>query len=183
MIATGPLVLIRHECMRRVVITGMGIVSCIGNGSGDVLVALRESRCGIRRNEEYFKNGLRSLVSGSVELDTESLIDRKVRRFMGPAAAYAYIAMRDAIADAQLADHDVSNLRTGLIASAGGVSSSNIIVSTDIARTRGVKKVGPYMVPRTMGSSVAACLATSYRVKGVSYGVTSACATSAEIIV
>jgi 3-oxoacyl-[acyl-carrier-protein] synthase-1 len=160
----------------------MGIVSCIGNRCEDVLLSLRESRSGIRRNESYVEHGLRSLVSGAVDFDGEALIDRRIRRFMAPAAMYAYVAMRDAIADAGLEESQVSHPRTGLIASAGGASSANIVTSADIARSRGMKKVGPYMVTRTMGSAVAACLATPFKIKGVSYGVTSACATSAHSV-
>ena len=168
--------------MRRAVITGMGVVSCLGNSQAAVLESLRAGRSGIRFNESFEEMGLRSQVSGSIDIDIAENIDRKVRRFMGDAAAYAYIAMRQAIDDAGLADDDVSNVRTGLIASSGGASSANIVSSADTLRERGVRRIGPYMVPRTMGSTVSACLATPYRIKGVNYSITSACATSAHCI-
>jgi len=168
--------------MRRAVITGLGVVSCLGNSRAEVLDALRAGRSGIRFNETFREFGLRSQVSGSVALDTSELIDRKVRRFMGDAAAYSYIAMQQAIDDAGLEESDVSNPRSGLIAASGGASSANIVASADILRERGVKRIGPYMVPRTMSSTVSACLATPFRIKGVNYSITSACATSAHCI-
>jgi len=168
--------------MRRVVITGIGVVSCIGNSKEDVLDSLRAGRSGIVANESFKEMGLRSNVSGSVDINTKELIDRKVLRFMGDAAAYAYIAMRDSIEDAGLEESDVSNVRSGLIASSGGASSENIIFSSDTLRNRGIRKIGPYMVPRTMSSSVSACLATPFKIKGVNYSITSACATSAHCI-
>ena len=168
--------------MRRVVITGIGVVSCIGNSKEDVLDSLRAGRSGIVANESFKEMGLRSNVSGSVDINTKELIDRKVLRFMGDAAAYAYIAMRDSIEDAGLEDSDISNVRSGLIASSGGASSENIIFSSDTLRNRGIRKIGPYMVPRTMSSSVSACLATPFKIKGVNYSITSACATSAHCI-
>ena len=168
--------------MRRVVMTGIGSVSCIGNNKDEILESLRQGRSGIVANESYREMGLRSQVSGSCHIDTKELIDRKVLRFMGDAAAYAYIAMQQSIEDAGLDDADVSNPRTGLIASSGGASSNNIVESADILRARGVRKVGPYRVPRTMGSSVSACLATPFKIKGVNYSITSACATSAHCI-
>ena len=140
--------------MRRVVITGIGVVSCIGNSKEDVLDSLRAGRSGIVANESFKEMGLRSNVSGSVDINTKELIDRKVLRFMGDAAAYAYIAMRDSIEDAGLEESDISNARSGLIASSGGASSENIIFSSDTLRNRGIRKIGPYMVPRTMSSSV-----------------------------
>jgi len=168
--------------MRRVVITGIGVVSCIGNSKEDVLDSLRAGRSGIVANESFKEMGLRSNVSGSVNINTKELIDRKVLRFMGDAAAYAYIAMRQSIEDAGLEESDISNPRSGLIASSGGASSENIIFSSDTLRTRGIRKIGPYMVPRTMSSSVSACLATPFKIKGVNYSITSACATSAHCI-
>ena len=168
--------------MRRVVITGIGVVSCLGNSKAEVTDALKNGRSGISRNETFAEMGLRSQVSGSVDIDIAEKIDRKVRRFMGDAAAYAYIAMQQAIEDSGLEDTDVSNPRTGLIAASGGASSSNIVVSADTLRSRGVRKIGPYMVPRTMGSTVSACLATPFRIKGINYSITSACATSAHCI-
>ena len=168
--------------MRRVVVTGMGAISCIGNTLEHITESLKAGRSGIRFNEGFKEMGLRSHVCGSVDVDIKAEIDRKVLRFMGEAAAYAYIAMRDAIADAGLEESDVSNPRTGLIASSGGASSENIIGSSDTLRSRGVRRIGPYMVPRTMSSSVSACLATPFKIKGVNYSITSACATSAHCI-
>jgi 3-oxoacyl-[acyl-carrier-protein] synthase I len=168
--------------MRRVVITGLGAVSCLGNTKEEIVDALRAGRSGIVFNESYKEMGLRSQVSGSVDIDIKEHIDRKVLRFMGDAAAYAYIAMQKAIDDAGLSEDAISNPRTGLIASSGGASSENIIGSSDTLRSRGVRKIGPYMVPRSMSSSVSACLATPFRIKGVNYSITSACATSAHCI-
>ena len=168
--------------MRRVVITGIGAISCIGNNKEDITDALKNGRSGIVANESFAEMGLRSLVSGSVDIDITEHIDRKVRRFMGDAAAYAYIAMQRSIEDAGLEESDVSNPRSGLIASSGGASSENIITSSDTLRNRGVRKIGPYMVPRSMSSSVSACLATPFKIKGVNYSITSACATSAHCI-
>ena len=168
--------------MRRVVITGLGAISCIGNSQDEIVSALKEGRSGIVANETFKEMGLRSQVSGSVDVDIKELIDRKVRRFMGDAAAYAYIAMQNAIDDAGLEHDEISNPRTGLIASSGGASSENIIFSSDTLRNRGVRKIGPYIVPRSMSSSVSACLATPFGIKGVNYSITSACATSAHCI-
>ncbi|MDH4316530.1 MAG: beta-ketoacyl-ACP synthase I [Gammaproteobacteria bacterium] len=168
--------------MRRAVITGLGVVSCLGNSSESVLDSLRNGRSGICANESFREMGLRSQVSGSVEIDTSAHIDRKVLRFMGDAAAYAYIAMQQAVQDSGLQDDDISNPRTGLIASSGGASSANIVLAADILREKGVRKIGPYMVPRTMGSTVSACLATPFKIKGINYSITSACATSAHCI-
>ena len=168
--------------MRRVVISGIGIVSCLGNSRSEVTRSLKEGRSGITFNEKFQEMGLRSQVCGSVDIDIAEHIDRKVRRFMGDAAAYSYIAMQQAISDAGLDDADISSPRTGLIAASGGASSSNIVASADILRDKGVRKIGPYMVPRTMGSTVSACLATPFRIKGVNYSITSACATSAHCI-
>ena len=168
--------------MRRAVITGIGAVSCIGNSKEEILDSLRSGRSGIVANESYQEMGLRSQVSGSCHIDITEHIDRKVRRFMGDAAAYAYIAMQQSIDDSGLEESDVSNPRTGLIAASGGASSNNIVESADVLRSRGVRKIGPYRVPRTMGSSVSACLATPFKIKGVNYSITSACATSAHCI-
>ena len=168
--------------MRHVVISGIGVVSCLGNSKDDVLDSLREGRSGISFNESFKEMGLRSQVCGSVDIDIGEHIDRKVRRFMGDAAAYAFISMQQAIDDAGLEEIDISNTRTGLIAGSGGASTSNIVSSADISRERGVKRIGPYMVPRTMGSTVSACLATPFKIKGLNYSVTSACATSAHCI-
>ena len=168
--------------MRRAVITGLGAVSCIGNSAEEVLDSLRNGRSGIVANELFKEMGLRSQISGHVNIDLTEHIDRKVRRFMGDAAAYAYIAMQQAITDAGLEDGDVSNLRSGLIAGSGGPSSEYIIKTFELLKSRGVRKIGPYMVPRTMSSSVSACLATPFKIKGVNYSITSACATSAHCI-
>ncbi len=168
--------------MRRVVITGMGITSCLGNDLDTVSAALREGRAGIRSLPDHAEAGLRSHVGGNIELDLDAQIDRKLKRFMSDASAYAYIAMRDAIVDAGLDEAQVANPRTGLIAGSGGGSSQWQVESADILRARGVRKVGPYMVPRTMCSTVSACLATAFQIKGLSYSLSAACATSAHCI-
>lgn len=168
--------------MRRVVISGIGVVSCLGNSQDEVVESLRAGRSGISFNESFAEMGLRSQISGSIDIDLTEHIDRKVRRFMGDAAAYAYIAMQQSIDDSGLEESDISNPRTGLIASSGGASSSNIVEGADKLREKGVRKMGPYLVPRTMGSTVSACLATPFKIKGVNYSITSACATSAHCI-
>ncbi|WP_313334051.1 beta-ketoacyl synthase N-terminal-like domain-containing protein, partial [Pseudomonas oryzihabitans] len=168
--------------MRRVVITGLGIVSCLGNDKDTVSANLRAGRAGIRHNPEYAEMGLRSQVSGSIDLNLEELIDRKVKRFVGDAAAYAYLAMEQAIKDSGLSEEQVSNPRTGLIAGSGGASTFNQMEALDILREKGVKRVGPYRVTRTMSSTVSACLATPFKIKGLNYSVASACATSAHCI-
>ncbi|MEQ5836845.1 beta-ketoacyl-ACP synthase I [Marinobacter sp. NFXS9] len=167
--------------MRRVVITGMGIVSCLGNSIEAVNDSLKTGRSGIRFNETYRDQGFRSQVSGSVDVDT-SVIDRKVRRFMGQSAMYSYLAMQEAIESAKLDESLISNDRTGLIAGSGGASCSSQVEAVDIMRERGVKRIGPYMVPRIMTSTVSACLATAYKIRGVNYSMSSACATSAHCI-
>lgn len=168
--------------MRRAVITGIGIVSCIGTDKDSVIESLKTGRSGIRFNPDYAEAGLRSQVSGSVDINLEELIDRKVLRFMGDAAAYAYLSMQQAIEDSGLSEEQVSNVRTGLIAGSGGASTKNQMEAIDTLRERGVKRVGPYRVTRTMGSTVSACLATPFKIKGVNYSVSSACATSAHCI-
>ncbi|MBL4608880.1 MAG: beta-ketoacyl-ACP synthase I [Pseudomonadales bacterium] len=168
--------------MRRAVITGVGIVSCIGINKDEVLDSLKEGRSGISFQEEYKEMGFRSQVAGSIDIDLSAHIDRKVKRFMGDAACYAYISMDQAIKDSGLSDEQVSNPRTGLIAASGGASSENLVESADIMREKGIKRVGPYRVPRTMGSSVSACLAVPFKIKGINYSITSACATSAHCI-
>lgn len=169
--------------MKRVVVTGMGIVSCLGNDKDTVISALKEGRSGIKFQEEYKELGFRSQVAGSIDdLDLDSLIDRKLRRFMGNAAAYSYVAMQQAIDDAGLSEEQVSNLRTGLIAGSGGASTADTVEAAEILREKGVRRVGPYRVTRTMGSTVSACLATPFKIKGVNYSITSACATSAHCI-
>jgi 3-oxoacyl-[acyl-carrier-protein] synthase-1 len=168
--------------MRRAVITGLGAVSCIGNTKEEIVDALRNGRSGIVANETFKEMGLRSQISGSCHIDLKEHIDRKVLRFMGDAAAYAYISMQQAITDSGLEDSDVSNVRSGLIAGSGGASSANIVKAADALRARGVRKIGPYAVTKTMGSTVAACLATPFKIKGINYSITSACATSAHCI-
>lgn len=168
--------------MRRVVVTGLGIVSCLGNDAQQVLEALRNGRSGIRFKEDYAERGFRSQVAGSVDIDLDALVDRKLRRFMGDAAAYAYVSMAQAIEDSGLAPEMVSSERTGLIAGSGGASSANQVEAADLMREKGLRRVGPYRVTRTMGSTVSACLATPFRIKGVNYSISSACATSAHCI-
>ncbi|MEJ1095611.1 MULTISPECIES: beta-ketoacyl-ACP synthase I [unclassified Pseudoxanthomonas] len=168
--------------MRRVAITGMGIVSCLGNDLDSVSTSLREGRSGITFQPDYAEMGLRSQVAGIPNIDLEAEIDRKQKRFMGDAAAYAYVATRDAIADAGLSPEQVSHVRTGVIAGSGGGSPEWQIETADLMRARGVRKVGPYMVPRTMCSTVSATLATAFSIKGVSYSLSAACATSAHCI-
>ena len=167
---------------RRVVVTGMGIASCLGNDMDTVSAALRESRPGIRFLPDHAERGLRSQVGGAVDLDLDAVIDRKLKRFMSDAAAYSYVSLRDAIADAGLDDAAVSDPRTGLIAGSGGGSSRWQVETADLLRDRGVRKVGPYMVPRTMCSTVSANLATAFKIKGLSYSLSAACATSAHCI-
>ncbi len=168
--------------MRRVVVTGLGITSCLGNNAADVTRSLREGHSGISLNETYREMGFRSHVSGSVKLNLGELIDRKVLRFMGDAAAFAYLAMQQAIVDSGLEPHEVSNPRAGIIMGSGGASSSNQVEAADIMRSKGLKRVGPYRVTQTMGSTVSACLATPFQIKGVNYSISSACATSAHCI-
>ena len=168
--------------MRRVAITGLGITSCLGNDADTVSAALREGRSGIRHIPQYAELGFRSQVGGAPEIDLEAQIDRKQKRFMGDAAAFAHIALRDAIANAGLDEALVSQPRTGLIAGSGGGSAEWQIEAADLLRTRGIRKVGPYMVPRTMCSTVSATLATAFKNKGVSYSISAACATSAHCI-
>ncbi len=168
--------------MRRVVITGLGIVSCLGQNKEQVLDSLREGRSGIRFREDYQALGFRSQVAGTIDIDFSELIDRKQLRFMGDAAAYAFLAAQQAIADAGLTEAEVSNVRTGIIAGSGGASSANLVEAADILREKGVKRVGPYRVTQTMGSTVSACLATPLKIKGVNYSISSACATSAHCI-
>ncbi|WP_355662017.1 beta-ketoacyl-ACP synthase I [Halomonas salifodinae] len=168
--------------MRRVVVTGLGIVSCLGNDRHQVLEALQTGRSGIRFKDEYAERGFRSQVAGVVDIDLDALIDRKLRRFMGDAAAYAYVSMAQAIEDSGLTPEMVSNERTGLIAGSGGASSANQVEAADVMREKGLRRVGPYRVTRTMGSTVSACLATPFKIKGVNYSISSACATSAHCI-
>ncbi len=167
---------------RRVVITGLGIVSCLGNDAQTVSRSLQEGRSGIRARQEQIDMGLRSHVAGAPEVDIPALIDRKQLRFMGDAAAYAYIAMRQAIEDAGLSESNVSNPRTGIIAGSGGASAGMQVEAADVLRERGLRRVGPYRVTQTMGSTVSACLATPFKIKGLNYSISSACSTSAHCI-
>lgn len=169
--------------MKRVVITGIGIVSSLGNNKEEVTESLKNGQSGIVFAPEYAENGLRSQVHGAVKnLDFAEHIDRRQLRFMGDAAAYSYIAMQQAVADSGLTDEQMSNPRTGLIAGSGGGSNSNSTGAVETAREKGVRRVGPYMVTRTMGSTVSACLATPFKIKGINYSISSACSTSAHCI-
>ncbi len=168
--------------MKRVVISGIGIVSCLGNDKNAVLDSLQQGRSGIKFKQEYADIGMRSNIAGSVDINTADFIDRKVKRFMGDAAAFAYISMQQAIDDAKLDHSLVSNIRTGIVMGSGGASSANQVEAADILREKGIRRVGPYMVPRTMASTVSACLATPFQIKGVNYSISSACATSTHCI-
>ncbi len=168
--------------MKRVVVTGMGIVSCLGNDKNAVLDALRAGRSGIKFQEAYKEMGFRSHVAGSIDINLSELIDRKILRFMGDAAAFAYLSMQQAIADSGLTEEQVSNERTGIIMGSGGASSMNLVEAADILREKGLKRVGPYRVTQTMGSTTSACLATPFKIKGVNYSISSACATSAHCV-
>ena len=168
--------------MKRVVITGYGVVSCLGNNKAEVLTSLKSGTSGISYNESYKEQGLRSHVSGSVDINLKDHIGRKDLRFMSSGSAYAYIAMKEAIEQSGLDEKQVSNERTGLIVGAGGTSSDNIVASVDKLRARGIRKVGPYVVTKTMSSGISACLATPYKIKGLNYSLSSACATSTHCI-
>lgn len=169
--------------MKRVVITGIGIVSSLGNNKEEVTNSLKNGQSGIVYAPEYAENGLRSQVHGAVKnLDFAEHIDRKQLRFMGDAAAYSYIAMKQAVEDSGLTEEQMSNPRTGLIAGSGGGSNSNSTGAVETAREKGVRRIGPYMVTRTMGSTVSACLATPFKIKGINYSISSACSTSAHCI-
>lgn len=168
--------------MRRVVVTGYGIVSSIGNTIAEVTQSLSEGKSGIEFSQEYADMEFRSHVYGPIDIDLQKEVPRKALRFMGDSAAYSYVAMRDAIADSGLTEEQVSNPRSGLIVGVGGTSNKDILTTIDTVRNRGAKKVGPYMVPRTMGSSNSACLATPFAIKGINYTISSACATSSHCI-
>jgi len=168
--------------MRRVVITGIGIVSSIGNNKEEVISSLREGRSGIEYIPEYKELGFRSQVAGTLNINAEELIDRKLYRFMGDSAAYNYIAMKEAVEDSGLGEDMVSSERTGLIAGSGGASTQNVALAVDTLREKGIRRVGPYMVPRTMSSTNSACLATPFKIRGVNYSISSACSTSAHCI-
>ena len=168
--------------MRRVVVTGMGIVSSIGNDCHEVTESLKQGRSGITFSDTYAEMGFRSHVHGSIKIDIDEHVDRKLRRFMGDGAAYNYIAMKQAIEDAGLGVEEVSNERTGLVMGSGGPSTSNQVQAADLAREKSPKRVGPYMVPRCMSSTNSANLATAYKIKGHSYSISSACSTSAHCV-
>ncbi len=168
--------------MKRAVITGLGVVSSIGNNADEVTQSLKTGSSGITFSEQFAEMGLRSQVWGNVKLDLKEMIDRKALRFMGDASSYAYLAMQQAIEDAGLEEKDYSNERVGIIAGSGGASSENQVNSSDILRAKGVRRMGPYMVTRCMASTVSACLATPFKIKGVNYSIASACATSAHCI-
>ncbi|WCM89143.1 beta-ketoacyl-ACP synthase I [Acidovorax sp. NCPPB 3576] len=167
---------------KRVVITGAGIVSCIGNDQQAVTASLREGKSGIRAMPEFAELGLRSQVAGAPQIDLDALIDRKQRRFMGDAAAYAYLSLKDAIAQSGLAPAQVSHPRTGLIMGSGGGSPANQIEAADTLRSKGIRRVGPYQVTRCMGSTVSANLSTAFAIKGINFSITSACSTSAHCV-
>jgi 3-oxoacyl-[acyl-carrier-protein] synthase I len=168
--------------MKRVVVTGLGITSCLGLDAESVTESLRTGRSGIKFKQEYADMGFRSHIAGSVDIDFKEHIDRKILRFMGDAAAYAYISMQQAITDSGLTEDQVSNPRTGLVMGSGGASSSNQVEAADILRNKGLRRVGPYRVTQVMGSTTSACLATPFKIKGVNYSMSSACATSAHCI-
>ena len=167
---------------RRVVVTGLGIVSSLGNNKKEVQDSLYHARSGIKFQPEYEAHGLRSHVAGSIDLDFSELIDRKLLRFMAKGHVYAWLAMQEAIQDAHLPQELVSNIRTGLIVGAGGTSTESMLEGTDTIREKGIRRVGPYMVTKTMSSGVAACLATGAQIKGINYSISSACSTSAHCI-
>lgn len=166
----------------RVVVTGIGIVSSVGVGCNAVSEALRKGQSGIRFSQAYADLGFRSHIHGDIEADLDQQIDRKLKRFMGDAAAYNYLAMEEAVSNSGLTQEQVSDLRTGLVMGSGGGSPANIVEAADLLRQRGVKRVGPYRVTRTMASTATACLGTAYKIRGVSYAISSACATSAHCI-
>jgi 3-oxoacyl-[acyl-carrier-protein] synthase-1 len=169
--------------MNRVVVTGMGIVSSLGVNKSEVLESLKSAKSGIEFSEKYSEMGLRSRVHGSIpEIDTSDVIDRKMLRFMADAAIYNAIALDEAIKESGLSQDMISHERTGLIMGSGGASNQNIVESADILRERGIKRVGPYRVPRTMGSTTSACLSTLFKIKGINYSISSACSTSAHCI-
>lgn len=168
--------------MRRVAVTGMGIVSCLGNDLDSVTDSLRNLKSGIAPNEEQKELGFRSQIAGKIDINTSEHIDRKVLRFMGDAAAYAYIAMDQAIQDSGLSEEQVSNEKSGIIMGSGGTSCASQVDCADIIRSKGVKRAGPYRVTQIMGSTVSACLATPFKIKGINYSISSACATSSHCI-
>jgi 3-oxoacyl-[acyl-carrier-protein] synthase-1 len=172
----------RGRLMKRVVITGLGIVSSIGNNRAEVTESLKTGKSGIEYCEEYAELGFRSHIHGPIRLNLDELINRKLKRFMGDAAAFAYLAMKEAIEVSGLSEDQISNPGVGLISGSGGGSNQNLVEAVDIMRSRGARKVGPTMVPRIMASTVSACLSVAYKIKGVNYSISSACATSTHCI-
>jgi 3-oxoacyl-[acyl-carrier-protein] synthase I len=172
----------RPADMKRVVVTGLGVVSSIGNNAAEVTQSLKQGKSGIEAVPQYKELGFRSQVAGTLKLNVDELVDRRLRRFMGDGAAYAYLAMKEAIADAGLSDQEVSNDRTGVVAGSGGPTTGAIVQAALITKEKGPRKVGPFMVPRAMSSTVSANLATAYKIKGLSYSISSACSTSAHCI-
>ncbi|MBV9348145.1 MAG: beta-ketoacyl-ACP synthase I [Pseudolabrys sp.] len=168
--------------MRRVVVTGMGIVSSIGNNTQEVTASLREGKSGITRNEDQTKLGFRSQVAGAPTLDPSGAVDRRAMRFLGGGAAWNHVAMEQAIRDAGLEEKEISNERTGIVMGSGGPSTKTLVEAADTARTKGVKRIGPFAVPKAMSSTASATLATWFKIKGVNYSISSACATSNHCI-
>jgi len=168
--------------MRKVVITGVGIKSCIGNTYDEVLNSLKDGKSGITANDTYKEMGFRSQVSGSVNLNFAELIDRKLYRFMGEASAYAYLAAKDAIEMSGITESHLDSIKTGIVAGSGGSSTRVMVSTSDITRDKGPKRIGPYAVTKTMGSSISAILGTAFKLKGINYSISSACATSAHCI-
>ncbi|PPR47543.1 MAG: 3-oxoacyl-[acyl-carrier-protein] synthase 1 [Alphaproteobacteria bacterium MarineAlpha5_Bin9] len=168
--------------MKRVVITGIGIISCIGNSQTEVINSLKNLNSGISKADEYKEFGFRSLVHGKPNINLEEHIDRKILRFMGEGAAFNYISMKNAIIDSGLTDKNISNETTGIITGSGGPSTENLYKAAEITKSKGAKKIGPYMVPRTMSSSTSANLANAFKIKGVNYSISSACSTSSHCI-
>jgi 3-oxoacyl-[acyl-carrier-protein] synthase-1 len=168
--------------MRRVVVTGIGIVSSIGNNANEVLASLREARSGVRAAPQYAELGFRCQVEAAPQIDWEAMVDRRAARFLASGTAYAHIAMEQAIADSGLSDDEVSNERTGLIVGSGGPSTKAIVAAADITREKGPKRVGPFAVPKAMSSGPSAVLATWFKIRGINYSISSACATSAHCI-
>src|SRR5882757_338163 len=172
----------RPADMKRVVVTGLGVVSSIGNNAAEVTQSLKDGKSGIEFVPQYRELGFRSQVAGTIKMNVDELVDRRLRRFMGDAAAYAYLAMKEAIGDAGLGETEVSNERTGIVAGSGGPTTGAIVQSAIIAKEKGPKRIGPFMVPKAMSSTVSANLATAYKIKGLSYSISSACSTSSHCI-
>ena len=168
--------------MKRVVVTGLGVVSSIGNNAAEVTRSLRDGKSGIEFVPQYRELGFRSQVAGTLKMNVDALVDRRLRRFMGDGAAFAYLAMKEAIADAGLGENEISNERTGVVAGSGGPTTGAIVQAALITKEKGPKRVGPFMVPKAMSSTVSANLATAYKIKGLSYSISSACSTSAHCI-